>query len=102
MEDVKDLTQKALNGGELPESILKDGLIKAMDKIGVKFKNNEIYIPEVLIAARAMHAGLGGVEAHSRQIYRIRCCQDRPGNGERGSARHRQKSGGDDVGRRRF
>jgi 5-methyltetrahydrofolate--homocysteine methyltransferase len=38
---------------------LKEGLIKAMDRIGVLFKNNEIYIPEVLIAARAMHAGLG-------------------------------------------
>ena len=37
---------------------MKDGLIKAMDQIGVQFKNNEIYIPEVLIAARAMHAGL--------------------------------------------
>ena len=58
MEDVKDLTQKALSGGEVPESILQDGLIKAMDRIGVLFKNNEIYIPEVLIAARAMHAGL--------------------------------------------
>lgn len=58
MEDIKDLTQKALNGGEPAENILKYGLIKAMDKIGVKFKNNEIYIPEVLIAARAMHAGL--------------------------------------------
>ena len=59
MEEVKELTQKALDGGEPPESILKEGLIKAMDQIGVKFKNNEIYIPEVLIAARAMHAGLG-------------------------------------------
>ncbi len=58
MEEVKDLTQKALDGGEAPESILKEGLIKAMDQIGVQFKNNEIYIPEVLIAARAMHAGL--------------------------------------------
>ena len=58
MDEVKDLTQKALQGGELAENILKDGLIKAMDKIGVMFKNNEIYIPEVLIAARAMHAGL--------------------------------------------
>jgi 5-methyltetrahydrofolate--homocysteine methyltransferase len=59
MDEVKDLTQNALDRGELPESILKEGLIKAMDQIGVRFKNNEIYIPEVLIAARAMHAGLG-------------------------------------------
>jgi len=59
MDEVKALTQKALNAGEAAESILKEGLIKAMDRIGVQFKNNEIYIPEVLIAARAMHAGLG-------------------------------------------
>ncbi len=59
MEGVKKLTQEALNRGESAESILSQGLIKAMDQIGVKFKNCEIYIPEVLIAARAMHAGLG-------------------------------------------
>jgi 5-methyltetrahydrofolate--homocysteine methyltransferase len=59
MDEVKNLTQEALNRGEKAEDILSQGLIKAMDQIGVKFKNNEIYIPEVLIAARAMHAGLG-------------------------------------------
>ncbi len=58
MEEVKQLTQKALDGGETAEAVLKKGLIPAMDQIGVKFKNCEIYIPEVLIAARAMHAGL--------------------------------------------
>ncbi len=58
MEEVKELTQKALDAGELPHKILQDGLIKAMERIGLLFKNNEIYIPEVLIAARAMHAGL--------------------------------------------
>jgi len=58
MEEVKKLTQGALDRGETPESVLNQGLIKAMDQIGVKFKNCEIYIPEVLIAARAMHAGL--------------------------------------------
>ena len=59
MDKVKDLTQKALNEGEAPEAVLKGGLIPAMDRIGVLFRNNEIFIPEVLIAARAMHAGLG-------------------------------------------
>lgn len=59
MEEVKALTEKALNAGDSAETILKEGLIKAMDQIGIKFKNCEIYIPEVLIAARAMHAGLG-------------------------------------------
>ena len=58
MDDVKKLTQEALDAGEKAESILKDGLLPAMEQIGVKFKNNEIYIPEVLIAARAMHAGM--------------------------------------------
>jgi 5-methyltetrahydrofolate--homocysteine methyltransferase len=59
MDEVKALTQKALDAGDPPEKVLKEGLIKAMDRIGMQFKNNEIYIPEVLIAARAMHAGLG-------------------------------------------
>jgi 5-methyltetrahydrofolate--homocysteine methyltransferase len=58
VEEVKKLTQEALDGGEKAESVLKEGLLPAMEQIGVKFKNNEIYIPEVLIAARAMHAGM--------------------------------------------
>jgi 5-methyltetrahydrofolate--homocysteine methyltransferase len=59
MDEVIALAKKALDGGDSPEKILAEGLIKAMDRIGVQFRNNEIYIPEVLIAARAMHAGLG-------------------------------------------
>src|SRR5512139_95553 len=58
MDEVKNLTQAALGAGEKPEVILKDGLIASMERIGVRFKNGEIYIPEVLIAARAMHAGM--------------------------------------------
>jgi len=58
MNEVKKLTQEALAGGESPEAILKQGLIPAMEQIGVRFKNGDIYIPEVLIAARAMHAGM--------------------------------------------
>ena len=58
MDEVKRLTQEALDAGEPAESILKDGLIQAMDRVGTKFKNGEIYIPEVLIAARAMHAAM--------------------------------------------
>lgn len=57
-EEVKRLTQETLERGEPAENILKDGLIQAMERIGVKFKNGEVYIPEVLIAARAMHAGM--------------------------------------------
>jgi corrinoid protein of di/trimethylamine methyltransferase len=58
VDEVKKLTQGALDAGEKAETILKEGLLPAMDQIGVKFKNNEIYIPEVLIAARAMHGGM--------------------------------------------
>lgn len=58
MEAVKKLTQEALERGESPDVILKQGLIQAMERIAVRFKNGDIYIPEVLIAARAMHAGM--------------------------------------------
>jgi len=58
VDDVKKLTQEALDSGEKADAVLKEGLLPAMEQIGVKFKNNEIYIPEVLIAARAMHGGM--------------------------------------------
>jgi 5-methyltetrahydrofolate--homocysteine methyltransferase len=58
VETVKRLTHEALDAGETAKNVLENGLITALDRIGVKFKNNEIYIPEVLIAARAMHAGM--------------------------------------------
>ena len=50
--------EEALNQGINPEIILNEGLIDGMSVIGVKFKNNEVYVPEVLIAARAMYAGI--------------------------------------------
>lgn len=58
MEVVKTLVQQALDAGESAERVLKEGLIQAMDRVGVRFKNGELYIPEVLLAARAMHAGM--------------------------------------------
>ncbi len=58
VDEVERLTQDAIDAGETFESILNDGLMAAMDRIGVKFKNEEIYIPEVLRAARAMRAGV--------------------------------------------
>ncbi len=57
-EGLEKLIQRLLDSGEGPERILKEGLIPAMDEIGVQFKNGEIYVPEVLIAARSMHAGM--------------------------------------------
>ena len=54
---VKELVQKAIDEGLSPESILKEGLLDGMGIIGDKFKKDEIYVPDVLIAARAMTAG---------------------------------------------
>ncbi|MDH4202960.1 MAG: corrinoid protein [Phycisphaerae bacterium] len=49
-----EITKAALGEGMAPGSVLSDGLIAGMNVIGVRFKANEVYIPEVLIAARAM------------------------------------------------
>lgn len=57
-----DLVQKqireALEEGVKAGDILNDGLLDGMGKLGVKFKNNEVYVPEVLIAARALNKGI--------------------------------------------
>ena len=55
---VKELVQKAIDEGIEPAKILNEGLLSGMDVIGEKFKNNEVFVPEVLIAARAMNAGV--------------------------------------------
>ncbi|MEA3367360.1 MAG: corrinoid protein [Planctomycetota bacterium] len=55
-------TQEALDAGLAPEQILNEGLIAGMSSIGIKFKNNEVFIPEVLIAARAMGGAMGILE----------------------------------------
>lgn len=57
-EEVKTYVQQALGEGLGPKKVLDEGLIAGMNIIGKRFKNNEVYVPEVLIAARAMHAGM--------------------------------------------
>jgi len=57
-EKVSELVKQALNEDIIPKKILEEGLIRGMSIIGEKFKKNEVYVPEVLIAARAMHAGM--------------------------------------------
>ncbi len=57
-DDVAKMTQAAVDEGVAPADIINDGLIAGMAVVGEKFKNNEFYVPEVLIAARAMHAGM--------------------------------------------
>lgn len=58
---VKECAEKLVADGVAATTILNDGLIAGMSVIGVRFKNNEVYVPEVLIAARAMHAGMAVV-----------------------------------------
>jgi 5-methyltetrahydrofolate--homocysteine methyltransferase len=58
VDRAKELTQQALDDGHSADKVLKDGLIRSMERIGTRFKNAEIFLPEVFIAARAMHAGL--------------------------------------------
>jgi 5-methyltetrahydrofolate--homocysteine methyltransferase len=57
-KDAKELVQKALDAKVPVSEILTNGLIKGMSVVGEKFKNNEFYVPEVLIAARAMHGAM--------------------------------------------
>ena len=57
-DTVTSLTAQAVEEGVGPKEILEGGLIAGMSVIGQRFKANEVYVPEVLIAARAMHAGL--------------------------------------------
>ena len=54
---VKTLVNEALAEGANPEALLNEGLVVGMNELGIMFKNNEVYVPEVLIAARATKAG---------------------------------------------
>ncbi|MCL6591177.1 MAG: corrinoid protein [Firmicutes bacterium] len=74
---VKELVQQAIDAGTDAKTILEEGLLSGMSIIGVKFKNNEVYVPDVLLAARAMNAGTellkpllvsSGVKAYGKVI----------------------------------
>ena len=61
-QDVDRLTKQALEEGYSAETILDRGLVPGMAVVGVKFRDNIIFVPEVLVAARAMKAGMAHVE----------------------------------------
>ena len=54
---IKELVPNALAEGISPKVILEDGLLSGMNMVGERFRNNEVFVPEVLLAARAMNAG---------------------------------------------
>lgn len=56
-KQVVQLVQQAIDEGISAQRILTEGLMPGMDRVGVKFRDNEIFVPEVLVAARAMNAG---------------------------------------------
>jgi 5-methyltetrahydrofolate--homocysteine methyltransferase len=58
----REMTQRALDDGHAAEVILDQGLIEGMRDVGVRFRDNLIFVPEVLISAKAMHAGLAVLE----------------------------------------
>jgi 5-methyltetrahydrofolate--homocysteine methyltransferase len=69
---VKELTQAAINSGADPLAIINEGLIAGMNVVGASFKSGQMFVPEVLMSARTMSAGmelvkplLGGQEAPS-------------------------------------
>lgn len=66
-KNVKALVTQALEEGVPAEQILNEGLLAGMDIVGDKFKKNEVYVPEVLLAARAMNAGTEILKPHLQQ-----------------------------------
>jgi corrinoid protein of di/trimethylamine methyltransferase len=56
--NVKQLVRKALADGYSPKEILNNGLMSGMKIIGEKYKKDEVYVPEVLLASRAMNVGI--------------------------------------------
>jgi len=63
-DGVVKATSQAFEQGVAVKDIINSALVGGMDIIGAKFKANEIFIPEVLISARAMHAGMAILEPH--------------------------------------
>ncbi|MBQ7876494.1 MAG: corrinoid protein [Clostridia bacterium] len=63
-KNVKECVTKALEEGVSAKEILNDALIAGMMIVGEKFKNNEVYVPEVLIAARAMNGGVNVIKPY--------------------------------------
>ena len=74
---VVQYVQQALDEGIAPQQILTEGLMPGMDRVGIKFRADEIFVPEVLVAARAMNAGAAllkpllaeeGVESRGKMV----------------------------------
>ncbi len=65
--NVKKLVEQALAEGLSPQNILEEGLMSGMNIIGQKFKDNEVFVPEVLVSARAMNMGMEALKPYLMQ-----------------------------------
>ncbi len=63
-EEVEEMTQKAINEGIKPNDIIEQGLINGMNVVGKKFKAGDMFVPEVLMSAKAMKSGMNLVQPH--------------------------------------
>jgi 5-methyltetrahydrofolate--homocysteine methyltransferase len=63
-EGIPRLVQKGLDEGLSPKDILDNGLIVGMNEVGARFKRGEMFVPEVLMSAKAMQAGLTVLRPH--------------------------------------
>lgn len=66
-KEIGQLVENALTQGISAEDILNHGLLDGMEKIGEKFKNNKVYIPEVMMAARAMQIGIDTLKPYFKE-----------------------------------
>ena len=66
---VKELVQQAVDEGIPAKDVLEQGLLSGMSVVGEKFKNNEVFVPEVLIAARAMNAGVAALSRGIEPVH---------------------------------
>jgi 5-methyltetrahydrofolate--homocysteine methyltransferase len=78
-KDVVALIEQALSEGVSAQEILDNGLLRGMSLLGVRFKNNEVFVPEVLIAARALNKGTEAlkpklIEAGVKPIGKVIIC----------------------------
>lgn len=78
-KDVVAFIEEALNSGVSAQDILDNGLLRGMSLLGVRFKNNEVFVPEVLIAARALNKGTEAlkprlIEAGVKPIGKVIIC----------------------------
>ena len=63
-DGVDELTTTALNDGVNPNDVLTQGLMVGMNRVGTKFSNNEVFVPDLLMAAKAMKAGMQQLTPH--------------------------------------